>query len=268
MSRLPDDPRHDEARRALAGEALRGAAGDFSAGDLEREEAEAFRRLLAEDPRLEDECAFWRRVRPTLCGARRDPAAPGPAFAEALVQRACRERQDRPVVLRLPVWAMGVGSVAAVAAVLALALVLRGGEPTARMFGEDGTAVVPQSQEWDEYMPAALVSRVAPGSAVVAHERHRPWLGVWTRPVLLTIDGQDGAGHLVLRVAGGSPAYAIGLHPGDVIQRVDGCALRTSSCLARKLAGCQPGQSLRMEWVRPSTGERFARELRAETVYE
>lgn len=247
---------------------LRHAAGDFSAGDLDRADAEAFRALLSEDPALEQECAFWRRVRPALTACERDPAAPGPAFASALLQRAGRERAaDRTRVLRLPAWAMAA-SAAAAALVIVVLLLRPGGPAPARMYLEDGTAVVPESVAWDDYMPAALVSRVDSHTATVAHERQRPWLGMWTRPVHLVEDGSEASAHLVLRVAGGSPAHAIGLHPGDVVRSIGGCPVTTERCIARKLANCRPGDTLRIEWVRPGTGERFARELRAEAAYE
>ena len=245
------------------------AAGDFSAGDLDRDECDAFRRLLAEDPTLARECDFWRRVRGSLGPCERDPAAPGANFASAILSRAARERgADRGTVLRLPAWAMA--GTAALAAALVVALLLRGGEsPVARMYQEDGTAVVPQaSVAWDDYMPLAMVSRVDPATAIVAHERQRPWLGMWTRPVTLVEDGTEHAAHLVLRVAGGSPAHAIGLHPGDVVCRLDGRRVTTERCIAGKIARSQPGDVMRVEWVRPGTGEHFIKELRAETAYE
>lgn len=259
---------------------LRHAAGDFTAGDLDRTEAEAFRRLLAEDPTLERECRFWERVRGTMCpppGAARtrtaDPAAPGEHFAAALLQRAARERTaDRRVVLRMPAWATAATAAAAAAVLVALLMGRGAGSSlpmSGRMYQEDGTAVIPQ-MTWDDYMPLAQVSRIEPTSAVatVAHERQRPWLGMWTRPVTLVDGDSEDAAHLVLRVAGGSPAHAMGLSPGDVVRSLDGCRVTTERCIARKLAACRPGDTLRVEWIRPSTGERFAKELRAETVYE
>jgi len=248
---------------------LRHAAGDFSAGDLDPDQADAFRRLLAEDPSLERECAFWRRVRGPLRACERDPAAPGQHFAAALLQHAARERHaDRGVMLRLPLWA--TAGTALVAAALVVALLLRGGEAPALMYLEDGTAVVPQqSVAWDDFMPLARVSRVDPAAAAtVAHERHRPWLGMWTRPVTLVEHSSESAAHLVLRVAGGSPAHAMGLHPGDVIRSLDGRRVTTERCIAAKLARCHPGDTLRVEWVRPATGECFIKDLRAETAYE
>lgn len=261
---------------------LRRAAGDYTAGDLEREECEAFRRLLAEEPAIERECRFWKRVRGALCpndAAKTrdgDPAAPGEGFATALLQRAARERRaDRGVVLRMPAWAMAA-TASALAAGLVAALILGRGalggvdrSGGGRMYLEDGTAVVPQSVSWDDYMPLAQVSRIEPTAATtVAHERQRPWLGMWTRPVILAENGSEDAAHLVLRVAGGSPAHAMGLHPGDVVRSLDGCRVTTERCIARKLAACRPGDTMRVEWVRPSTGERFVKELRVESVYE
>lgn len=257
---------------SLDHERLRRSAGDYSAGDLPRDEAEAFRRLLAEEPALERECRFWNRIRGSLgrdSAVAPDPAAPGAQFGAALLQRAARERgPDRRVTLRLPTWAMA--GTAALAAGLALALLLGGDDTTTgRMYQEDGTAVIPpQTMTWDDYMPSAQVTRIDPAASTVAHERQRPWLGMWTRPVTLVDQGREASAHLVLRVAGGSPAHAMGLHPGDVVCSLDGRRVTTSRCIARKLAGCHPGDTMRVEWVRPGTGERFTRELRVESVYE
>lgn len=254
---------------------LRHAAGDLVAGDLDAADAEAFRRLAADEPALGREVAFWERVRPALAATPVETTPPlGAGFTAAVLARAARERQEqaaapRQVVLRLPPWAMA--AVASAAAAALVVLLLRPSAPAGRMYLEDGAQVVLERGDWQEYSPLALVNAIERGDPALAAADHhaRSWLGMWSRPVTVVESGRTvGEGILVLRVAHGSPAHAAGLRPGDVIRSLAGCPVSTAQCIGARLEQCKPGDVLWTVWDRPRTGEQFRREIRVEAVYE
>lgn len=248
---------------------LRAAAGDYVAGDLTPAETARFQAQLSDQPALAEDIAFWQRLRPGWTDA---VATDGlsESFADSVMARVGRESADGHRVIRLPLWAMITTS--ALAAALAIVVLLPAPVPDAQMYAEDGAAMVATSSTgpWEHYVPRALVShvnddrKVATSSAPV----QRAWAGFWTRPVRIHHDGKAGGGHLVLRVAGGSPADTIGLRPGDIIRSVANCPVFTSACIAHQLQEVAPGQALRVNWWRPSTGEQRTATLQLEALYE
>jgi len=244
------------------------------ADDLTRAERETFSQQLHADPQAQREVDFWQRVRPAFAETRPSDDTLGPGFAAAILARAHREQPSHPrqLVIRLPLWAATAAAVAAAA--LIVALLLPSAKPTgAGMWLEDGSAVSlnANGEDWSDYLPRALVSQVShrnPSLATV-HGRERPWLGLWSRPVEV-IDNTTvtGTGHLILRVVSGSPADRIGLRPGDVISTVDGCRLFSTQCIAHRLSDARPGQTMVIDWFRPSSGEQFSKALVLEAVYE
>src|SRR5690606_5796151 len=117
-------------------------------------------------------------------------------------------------------------------------------------------------------LPRALVSHVDSGSPISDVPHHRPWAGFWPRPVGISQDGHAGGGHLVLRVAGGRSRDGVGLRPGAIILGLKDCPVSTPACIAHQLQTANPGESIRIRWWRPQTGEQFATTLVLETLYE
>lgn len=261
----------------LDDDALHAAAGDYVAGDLVGDEASRFQAKLASDPSLPREVAFWQALHPAWNdGLTTDGLSE--SFADSVLARAGRESADRHRVIQLPVWAMIVTSAAAAAlAIVALIPAIPANHtlsapPTqAQMYAEDGAALVATAPTgpWERYLPRALVSHVESDNATAEVPHSRAWAGFWTRPVRITQDGHaGGGGHLVLRVAGGSPADGIGLRPGDIIVGIKDCPVSTPACIAHQLRTASPGEPIRIQWWRPGTGEQFATELVLETLYE
>lgn len=248
--------------------AVRDLAGSYVAGDLDPAEDTAFRQALAEDPGLQTEVAFWKG----LSGKWDDGVGEttlGRGFADAILARSQRE-QNGARIIRLPLWAVALGSAAAAALVVALVLP-RGGQP-GEMYGEDGfaVAVTATTGSWDAVLPRALVTHVVSGSDGLTNlpQHVRPYAGIWTRPVDITVGARAGGGHLILRVAGGSPADRAGLRPGDIIRSIDQCPVFTPACIAHQLETRQPGDTLHLDIWRPRTGEERVAELTLETLYE
>jgi hypothetical protein len=241
------------------------------AGDLDGAEASAFAERLRTDPKARRDVAFWQRLRPAFSETAEPNETLGPGFATAVMARVHRERSVQRRIIRLPVWA--ACSVAAVAAAAMVVALLPSATPKGGMWWEDGSAVTLQTRgnDWADYMPLALVSQVSHRDPHLGseNERHRPWLGLWSRPVAVVDQGREtGSGHLVLRVASGSPSDRIGLRPGDVISTLDDCPLFSSQCIAHKLNQYRPGDSITVEWFRPRTGEAFRKMVTLEAVYE
>jgi len=246
----------------------RDLAGSHVADDLDHQEEAAFRQALAEDPGLRDEVAFWKGLSGHWDDGLGD-AALGSGFADAVLARSQRE-QNGARIIRLAIWAVALGS--AVAAALVVALVLpRTGQP-GEMYGEDGFAVTATATtgSWDAALPRALITQVVSGSDNLTNlpQHVRPYAGIWTRPVNITVGKRPGGGHLILRVAGGSPADRAGLRPGDIILTIGQCPVFTPACIAHQLETRRPGDTLHLEIWRPRTGEERTAELTLEALYE
>jgi serine protease Do len=93
-------------------------------------------------------------------------------------------------------------------------------------------------------VPSRLVERF------LRRRRARPWLGVTTRPVFVTRQGQRRLGLLVLDVAAGSPAEAAGLLLGDVLIGVTGRVFGDPDDLAAAVDHASPGDTLRLDLSR------------------
>ncbi len=249
--------------------ALRAAAGDYVAGDLDPAETTRFQAQLADQPALAEDIAFWQRLRPGWTDAVADDGL-SETFADSVLARVARESQDRHRIIRLPLWAMITTS--ALAAALAIVVLLPAPASDAQMYAEDGAAMVAtrSTGPWERYVPRALVSHVNDDGPDLAGSAptQRAWAGFWTRPVRIHHDGQPGDGLLVLRVAGGSPADNIGLRPGDIIRSVEDCPVFTSACIAAQLHAVGPGQTIGIDWWRPSSGEQRRATLQLEALYE
>lgn len=241
-------------------EELRHAAGDATAGDLAEPERAAFAQLQQREPALAGECAFWERLRSGI--ALHTPPAADPFLAERLLRRRDWELARRSRTLRLGWWTGG-----AVAAALLVGFVagmrmggasgLPGSEPEPLAWFEDGSAVYMRGESrrmWDHYMPLAQVVQVHSELRPRDPDGSRPWLGVWTRPVSCDGSEQVRRGHLLVRVAAGSPAASAGLRPGDVLTAVGGHAVWTPRCIAHQLAQSRPGQTLAVTYWRPGEG--------------
>ena len=99
-------------------------------------------------------------------------------------------------------------------------------------------------------MPLASITVVdasRPLPPLVGKVESKPWLGIWTQPVVVTHGGPFTEGHLIVRIAHGSPAAKVGLAPGDVILRIDGCAVGTPICVARALAKVKPNARIALD---------------------
>jgi serine protease Do len=94
----------------------------------------------------------------------------------------------------------------------------------------------------------AVPSRLVEG--FLRRGRARSYLGVTTRPVFVTVQGQRRFGLLVLEVAAGSPAEAAGIELGDVLLGVAGRALRGPDDLVAALGYASPGETLRLDLSR------------------
>jgi serine protease Do len=92
-------------------------------------------------------------------------------------------------------------------------------------------------------VPSRLVERFLRRQA-------RPYVGVTTRPVFVTLQGQRRCGLLVLEVAAGSPAEAAGLLLGDVLIGVAGRGLSAPDDLAAALDEASPGDTLVLDLSR------------------
>jgi len=253
---------------------LRTAAGDYVAGDLDGDETVRFRTLLASEPEagLAEDVAFWQALRPAWSDSVSSESL-NDDFVDSVRARAgfaASATTPRATILRLPLWASAAS--AAVAAALIVAVFLPRPSPVAEMYAEDGAALATTSPtgSWPDYVPRALISHVSRTSPDSGGEvlTTKAWAGVWTRPVRITQDSHLGGGHLVLRIAGGSPADRIGLRPGDIIRSIADCPVFTPSCVAHQLNIAHPGQVLSFDWWRPETGEEFRADLTLEVLYE
>ena len=102
-------------------------------------------------------------------------------------------------------------------------------------------------------MIAGGLALAVPSNAVERFLRgrdERPYLGVSTRPVLVTVAGARLLGLLVLEVALGSPAEAAGLMIGDVLVGVGGRPFVEPEDLAGALYDVDPGGALHLDLIR------------------
>lgn len=253
---------------------LRQAAADEAAGDLTPEEQVAFTALAKSDPELSRECAFWRTLHGRLSPKEPDPTwSPGRSFSAGIMNRLEAEREQRQgtraVVIPLPRW-IAAGLAACIGVVIGYVAfgrtpsagpILAEG-PTEMPAGEvigyqddGGTLVSPEVQHvrWASYMPLTHLSEIettqAHGPSSSSATPMKPWLGVWTKPIELETHGvKGGHGHLVLRVANGSPAYTAGLRPGDVLLSIDGCPVVTPHCIADHMVKAKPGDDVSVKF--------------------
>ena len=86
----------------------------------------------------------------------------------------------------------------------------------------------------------------------------RGWLGVGIQEVTAELASKFGIkesdGVLVNDVFDNEPAFRAGLHPGDIIAKVNGHVIETPSGLSRAVAGLLPGAKVELEIIR--NGER------------
>ena len=90
---------------------------------------------------------------------------------------------------------------------------------------------------------------------------HRTWSG------LITVDTLFSQGVPVLRVVGGSPAAVAGLHPGDIVEAVDGQPVQKTAAILGAVAGKKPKEILSLH-VNGPAGARAAELVLEETVRE
>jgi len=85
------------------------------------------------------------------------------------------------------------------------------------------------------------------GNNQAAARGYQPWLGI-------DLYNSPFGGPIVVGVAPSSPAQAAGLQPGDVISRVDGQPVATTSEFASAIAGKHPGDQVTIQLERgPAT---------------
>jgi len=102
-------------------------------------------------------------------------------------------------------------------------------------------------------MIAGGLALAVPSNAVERFLRgrsERPYLGVSTRPVLVSVAGARLLGLLVLEVASSSPAAAAGLLIGDVLVGVGGRPFAEPADLAGALDDAGPGGALHLDLIR------------------
>ncbi len=224
------------------------------AGDCDDDAVQARVRALAATPAGRREADFWRCLRTSLSAP-----VPAPVVDETLAGRLLQRRD----------WQVQSGQLARrrsvmrwVPATLAAAMLLATGlalghwsaastvaTPFTLAWFEDGSPALVRQPGVDDLradttMPLARLAAVTvrAGDPIVAVDRvQRAWLGIWTKPVQMhTVDGKQ-SGHLIVRIAGGSPAAEAGLQPGDVIVDIANCPVMTPSCVANALHGSRPG---------------------------
>lgn len=235
------------------------AAGDYTAGDLDREEAAAVEHLLPNDPALQRDAAFWRSLRGGLTIGTPDPDwAPRADFARSLRKQAVPAPSGRRI--RFPLSSL-IGMAAAACLGIAVGW-WQWGRPaavnaiTAYAWQEDGGAVsmpAPFTNPWSSYMRLAAIDHLdrneARPTVHTAPQVLKPWLGVWTKPVIFAKDGvKNGEGVLIVRVVEGSPAWLGGLRPGDVILHLNQCSMYSEHCIAHQLVKAKPGDSVTVEY--------------------
>lgn len=254
---------------------IRDCAAEYAAGELTGDERRAFEEALAQDPAIEREVAFWRRMRSDLpvLGKPAGCRLPGAGVADVVRFRHERNRQRAQRRLVIATW---TGWATAAAALLALAIVAGQGrrpEPLpadAIAFAEDGTALhLPPAAELDASdrdfylaqnmglrLPRAVgeADRTAfptPVRLPPSRERvERPCVGVVVQPVLIDAGGRQRTGLYVVRVSGGGPAANAGIEPGDVLLELAGNNLYTRYCILHAISGRKAGETVMARYWR------------------
>jgi PDZ domain len=277
---------------------LRERAAEYAHDELTADETRQFEDVLRADGTddLRQEIALWRNLRTGLTTNVEVPASTTSPIdlAATVLRRHALERHAAPArTLRLPRW---IAPAMAAAACLMLGVGLAGGawlsradtpqpdssiavapdqpryqtiEPVA--YGEDGSAVnpPPATVSWHTYLPLSGIDEADATRPLPMQAQERSWIGLWTKDARLVLSGsQARAAHLVVRVVGGSPAYAAGLRPGDMILSIDGCGVDSAHCLGMHLAKTKPGDQLKLDiWSAADAAYRTVT-VTLETVYE
>jgi hypothetical protein len=242
-------------------------------------------------PPDDDADPFWIRIRSGLCASapadsvHGDPAPCDPArLARKLLQRrqweidAGRRRwrviQFAGVAVAAACagivvgWQFGPERAAAAPTTVAVATdPVAPGQPSA--WFEDGGPVMAPSQDvgWASYMPRGQTRDL--NQATNATDRPHPWLGIWTRPVQqIDASGGSHSAHLVVRVAGGSPAWTAGLRPGDILTALDGCSLATPECIGAHLSSLAPGSVIQVTWWDGHAGRSRSAPITLDAIHE
>ena len=270
---------------------LKQAAGDYSAGDLSPEDALAFEELMAKDPVLTQETAFWRGLRGSAL-VHPGPPPPLPAdLAEVIIRRSALAvrrpvvRQPRSwffpmtaaaaLVLAVGGWGLGRYSSATGTPLLMAASVITEKDdvslarPVAWM--EDGSQVMPPSTNvsWASYMPQRLRSEVETSVANPVSGEAKPWIGVWSKPAKLLEKGSPlRDAHLVIRVVEGGPAWNLGIRPGDMMLSLNGCPLMTPDCMGEAMVTLHAGDRVPAAWWSTGDGKRHDGSLILQAVHE
>jgi S1-C subfamily serine protease len=100
-------------------------------------------------------------------------------------------------------------------------------------------------------IPASVVRRIA--EELIAHgEVTRSWMGVELADVSLRMSDGDPpqTGARVVHIYQGSPGWAAGLEVGDIIVRADQQPVASARRLKQRIAGIEPGTTVRLELIR------------------
>ena len=267
------------------------AAGDYTAGDLTPEETLRFEELMAQDPGLREETAFWRGLR---SGALADPGpAPAPVgdLAQVIFRRSALAVR-RPVAPRPRVWFWPMASAAMLMVAVGAWFTGRATAPVPTQlaalaptivekdevsfaqpiaWSEDGSPVMPppSSISWSSYMPQTVRFEVETSRPVPVVNEAKPWIGVWTKPAKLLERGTKVRdAHLVVRVVEGSPAWSAGIRPGDMLMSVNGCPLMTSECLGEAMVTLHAGDEVPAVWWSAEDAKRHEGRMMLQAVHE
>lgn len=240
---------------------LRERVADLVAGDLSAADAHALQRLIADDPQLQAEEAFWRHIQGQLPEAAHPPevAVPGPGMAMLLRHKlhgtsGSTDYAPQPMpnpgknprrLLSLLPWGIAA---AAVVAVAVMAVGLRS-EQSWVIYDEYGAQVT--LPPWEGQQAGHRPQHAVHGgqSATPPETEQRVWMGVWTRPMELQGFEQQ-RGLEIMRITEDSPAAKAGLQPRDVILSVDSMATATRWCLPVALQNAEPEQHLQIRYWR------------------
>jgi serine protease Do len=126
------------------------------------------------------------------------------------------------------------------------------------------TAIINFAQGIGFAIPSNIVQQVMP-QLIERGKVTRGWLGVGIQQLTadlaekFTVD--ENTGVLVNEVFEGDPAARAGIHPGDIITKVDGKTVETPSTLAKIIAGFNPGYKAKVEILRDGKKQQLIVEL-------
>lgn len=126
------------------------------------------------------------------------------------------------------------------------------------------TAIINFAQGIGFAIPSNIVQQVMP-QLIERGKVTRGWLGVGIQQLTadlaekFTVD--ENTGVLVNEVFEGDPAARAGIHPGDIITKVDGKTVETPSTLAKIIAGFNPGYNAKVEILRDGKKQQLTVEL-------